>query len=62
MQITNFEQVFVRELPTINSPKISEVLTSDDAILDIYCAEHAVKAKANSFDRCVRAVSYPSSG
>ena len=38
MRVTSFQQVFARELQQISSPKISGVLASDDALLDVYCA------------------------
>ena len=41
MKLTSFQQVFARELRRINSPKISEFLAPDDALLDIYCAVNA---------------------
>jgi hypothetical protein len=44
MQVTAFEQVLVRDLPRINSPKISEFLSRDDAILDVYCAQNTLGA------------------
>jgi SAM-dependent methyltransferase len=36
MRVSNFEQIFVRELTNISSPKISKVLAADDPILDVY--------------------------
>jgi hypothetical protein len=39
MLLTDFEQVFVRELSQISSFKISEFLLENDAILDVYCVE-----------------------
>jgi hypothetical protein len=41
MKLLVFEQVFVRELAQVTSPKISKFLAPEEAILDVYCAENA---------------------
>jgi SAM-dependent methyltransferase len=46
LQVIDTGHVFVRELAHVNSPKVSQYLSADDAILDVYVVEKPAVTQA----------------